>query len=382
MHDWSKEIEGAIAPLNLSAAREAEVVEELSQHLNDCYDELLLAGTDEEQAYRILKQDLTDGKLVAGLKATIREAAQPIPIGRDKRERLLAGIWNDFQYGVCLLVRSPVFAIVAVLSLALGIGANTTIFQLLDAVRLRTLPVEKPEQLARVAIVNSPHCCTGDFYSSNSDLTGGLWKAVHDQQQGFSAIAAWATNRFNLGEGGEARYVNALLVSGNFFHVLGIHPFVGRLISPADDYRGCGVQGAVVTYAFWQREFGGRPDVLGSKLTLNGHPIQVIGVTPTSFYGLEVGQIFDAALPLCSEPVFSTNLNRPSLMESSTAWWLAAIGRLKPGWTLERASAQLGAISPGVFAATLPGGYDAIAKKDYRAALISSKTAHKLSISE
>jgi len=365
MRDWPKEIKDAIAPLNLSAAREAEVVEELSQHLNDRYEELLISGIGEEQAYQILKQNLTDGKLVAGLKASIREPSQPVPLGREKRERLLAGIWNDLQYGVRLLVKSPGFAIIAILSLALGIGANTTIFQLLDAVRLRTLPVTKPEQLARVAIVNSPHCCTGDFYSSNSDLSGGLWKSMRDQQQGFSAIAAWATNRFNLGEGGEARYVNALLVSGDFFHVLGIQPVVGRLISPVDDYPGCGVQGVVLSYAFWEREFGGRPDVLGSKLILNGHPFQVIGVAPASFYGLEVGQNFDATLPLCSEPVFSTNLNRPSLMDSPDVWWLAAIGRLKPGWTLQRASAQLDAISAGIFAATLPGGYDAIAKKDY-----------------
>ena len=365
MHDWSKEIEDAIAPLNLSAAREAEVVEELSQHLNDRYDELLVAGTEEEQACRILIEDLTDGRLLAGLKGTTNAAQQPGPVGAEGRDKFLASIWNDLRHGARLLLSSPGFASVAILSLALGIGANTTIFQLLDAVRLRTLPVKKPEQLARVAIVNSPHCCTGDFYSSNSDLTGGLWKGVDDQQQGFSAIAAWATNRFNIGEGGEARYANALLVSGDFFHVLGIQPAVGRLISPADDFRGCGVQSVVLSYAFWQREFGGRPDALGSKLTLNGHPFQVIGVAPASFYGLEVGQNFDAALPLCSEPVFSTNLTRPSLMDSPDAWWLAAIGRLKPGWTLERASAQLDGISPGIFAATLPGGYDTIAKKDY-----------------
>jgi hypothetical protein len=275
MRDWSKEIGDAIAPLNLSTAREAEVVEELSQHLNDRYDELFIAGVGEEQAYQILMQDLTDGKLVAGLKATINAALQPVPIGREGREKLFAGVWKDLRYGARLLLRSPGFAIVAILSLALGIGANTTIFQLLDAVRLRTLPVQDPDRLARVAIVNSPHCCRGDFYSHNADLTGGLWNALHDQQQGFSAIAAWATNRFNLGQGGEARYANTLLVSGDFFNVLGIQPVVGRVISPADDYRGCGVQGAVLSYAFWQREFGGRPDVLGTKLALNGHPFKV-----------------------------------------------------------------------------------------------------------
>ena len=321
-------------------------------------------GLEQEQACRILMEDLTDGRLVAGLKGTINAASQPVPIGVEGRDKFLAGIWNDLHYGARLLSRSPSIATVAILSLALGIGANTTIFQLLDAVRLRTLPVNKPEQLARVAIVNSPHCCTGDFYSSNSDLTGGLWNGVDDQQQGFSSIAAWATNRFNLGEG-EARYANALLVSGDFFSVLEIRPVVGRLISPIDDYRGCGVQSAVLSYAFWQREFGGQPDVLGSKLTLNGHPFQVIGVAPASFHGLEVGQNFDAALPLCSEPVFSTNLKRPSLMDSPDAWWLATIGRLKPGWTLERASAQLDAISPEIFAATVPADYDTSAKKDY-----------------
>jgi putative ABC transport system permease protein len=375
MHDWSKAIEDEIAPLNLSAAREAEVVEELSQYLNDRYDELLVAGAGEEEACRILMDDLTDGRLLDRLKGTTDPAQPPRPVGGGGQDKPFANIWNDLHYGARLLLRSPGFATVAILSLALGIGANTTIFQLLDAVQLRTLPVNKPEQLAKVAIVNSPHCCTGDFYSSNSDLTGGLWKGVHDQQQGFSAIAAWSTDRFNIGEGGEARYANALLVSGDFFHVLGINPVVGRLISPADDYRGCGVQGAVLSYAFWQREFGGRPDVLGGKLELSGHPFQVIGVAPASFYGLEVGQTFDAALPLCSEPVFSTNLKRPSLMDSPDAWWLAVIGRLKPGWTLERASAQLDAISPGIFAATLPGDFDTIAKKAYLASHLGALPA-------
>jgi len=108
---------------------------------------------------------------------------------------------------------------------------------------------------------------------------------------------------------------------------------------------------AVLSYPFWQRQFGGRPEVLGSELTLNGHPFQIVGVAPASFYGVEVGQRFDVAIALCSEPVFST---KGSLMDSPVSWWIATIGRLKPGWTLERASAQLDAISPGIFAATVP----------------------------
>jgi putative ABC transport system permease protein len=364
MPDWAKEIRAAIAALNLEPMHEAELVEELSQHLRDRYDEMLAGGTDPKAAYDSLLQELNDGALVSGLKASLRATHPPVPLGKDEDAGILAGIWNDLRFGARLLRKNPGFAIIAILSLALGIGANTTIFQLLDAVRLRTLPVKNPQQLARVKIVDSPHCCHGDSYSPNADLTGGLWNGLRDQQQGFSRIAAWAPARRNLGQGGEARYANTLMVSGEFFDVLGVQPLLGRLLSPADDYRGCGAQGAVLSHTFWQREFGGRPEALGSKLTLNGQPFQIIGVTPANFYGVDVGQNFDVAIAICSEPVFST---KGSLMDNSVAWWIATIGRLKPGWTIERASTQLAAISPEVFAASLPGEYDAIEKKDYLA---------------
>jgi putative ABC transport system permease protein len=362
MPDWAKEIRAAIAVLNLEPMQEAELVEELSQHLRDRYDEMLAVGTDPKAAYESLLKELNDGSLVSGLKATLQPPHPPVPFGKDENAGILAGIWNDLRFGGRLLRKNPGFAIVAILSLALGIGANTTIFQLLDAVRLRTLPVKNPQELARVKIVDSPHCCHGDSYSADADLTGGLWNSLRDQQQGFSRIAAWAPTRRNLGQGGEARYANTLMVSGEFFDVLGVQPLLGRLISPADDHRGCGAQGAVLSYTFWQREFGGRPEALGSKLTLSGHPFQIIGVTPANFYGVDVGQSFDAAIAICSEPVFST---KGSLMDNPVAWWISTIGRLKPGWTIERASTQLAAISPQVFSATLPGEYDAIEKKDY-----------------
>jgi putative ABC transport system permease protein len=364
MPDWAKEIRAAIAPLNLEPMHEAELVEELSQHLRDRYDEMLAGGANPKAAYESLLQELNDGALVSGLKASLQATHPPVPLGKEENAGIFAGIWNDLRFGARLLKKNPGFAIVAILSLALGIGANTTIFQLLDAVRMRTLPVKNPQQLARIKIVDSPHCCHGDFYSPDADLTGALWKGLREQQQGFSRIAAWAPARRNLGQGGEARYANTLMVSGEFFDVLGVQPLLGRLLSPADDYRGCGAQGAVLSYTFWQREFGGRPEALGSKLTLNGQPFQIMGVTQANFYGVDVGQNFDVAIPICSEPVFST---KGSLMDGPTEWWIATIGRLKPGWTIERASTQLAAISPEVFAATLPGEYDAIEKKDYLA---------------
>jgi putative ABC transport system permease protein len=362
MPDWPKEIHAAIVSLNLDPAREGEVVEELSQHLRDRYDEMLVNGAAADLAYQTLLSELHDGALLSGLKATVHAARVPLPVGKDASEPFFAGVWADLRHGARLLRMNPGFAIIAILSLALGIGANTTIFQLLDAVRMRTLPVKAPQQLARIKIVNSPHCCRGDFYSNNADLTGPLWIGIRAQQQGFANIAAWSPFRYNLGQGGEAHYADALLVSGDFFNVLGVQPLLGRLISPADDYKGCGAQGAVLSYPFWQREYGGRPEIIGSKLTLDGHPFQIMGVAPPSFYGIEVGRNFDVAAPLCSQPIFST---KGGLMDSPRSWWLAVIGRLKPGWTTERASAQLDAIAPGIFAATLPAEYDAIAKKDY-----------------
>jgi predicted permease len=136
---------------------------------------------------------------------------------------------------------------------------------------------------------------------------------------------------------------------------------LGRVFTSADDRRGCAAAGAVIGYAFWQREFGGDPSAVGRTLTLEGHPFPVIGVTPASFFGLEVGSRFDVAIPLCAEPMVRGG---PSYLDMRHEWWLASIGRLKPGWSLTQASAHLNAISPGMFEATMPIGYGAD-MKDY-----------------
>lgn len=166
----------------------------------------------------------------------------------------------------------------------------------------------------------------------------------------------------NLTQGGEARYANGLWVSGSFFDVLGVRPILGRLLSPADDRRGCGSSGIVASYSFWQHEFGGQSSALGKTITLEGHPFEIVGVTPASFFGVEVGRNFDVALSICAEPVIDGEDER---MSSFQAWWLAVIGRLKPGVSLKEASNQLAAISPGIFAATLPPKYDSTDKSNY-----------------
>ena len=262
--------------------------------------------------------------------------------------------WRDLRYGARLLRLNPGFTVVAILSLALGVGANTAIFQLLDAVRLRTLPVRNPEQLVEVRIADTPGGRTGQFFGRFPRLTNPLWEQVRDRQEAFSSIFAWSPTTFNLTTGGEAREAQALWVSGDFFKTLGVAPLVGRVLTGEDDRRGCSAPGAVISYAFWQREYGGNPSAIGSPLTLDGHAYDVVGVTPASFFGVDVGRTFDVAVPLCAEPLAR---GERSGLDKPDVWFLSAFGRLRPDWTLERANAQLVAISAPIFKATLPPRY-------------------------
>ena len=276
---------------------------------------------------------------------------------------LIDGAWRDLRHGARLLRLNPGFAIVAILSLALGVGANTAIFQLLDAVRLRTLPVRDPQQLVEVRIGDTPNGRTGAFMGRRPMLTNPLWEKVRDRQEAFSSALAWGTVAFNLTTGGEARYAQGLWVSGDFFKTLDVPAFAGRVITAADDHRGCAAPPAVISYGFWQREYGGNPAV-GRSLVLDGHNYDIVGVTSASFFGVEVGRTFDVAVPLCAEPLSRgarTGLDKPD------TWFLAAFGRLKPGWTVDRASAQLGSISPGIFKETLPSRYRAEDTNSYLA---------------
>jgi putative ABC transport system permease protein len=361
MHDWKRETRETIARAKLAtdAAREEAVVEELAQDLAERHAELLGNGVREEDAVKMLREELRDAQFLKGLRPRLEQKEEPA-LGVDGRERFLAGLSRDVRLAGRLLRANPMFALVAILSLTLGIGANTAIFELLDAVLLRTLPVAAPEQLAEVRLHHAGRI--GNSVARQDDFSSAQWEQVEKEQQGFSAVAAWSTEGLNLGKGGEARYAKALWVSGDFFRVLKMRPQLGRLFTKSDDFKGCGAAGAVISDGFWQREFGGRADVLGKTVSLNGQPFQIIGVTPASFSGLEAGFTFDVALPLCSEP--QVHGDQPYTADAMT-WWLAVIGRLKPGWTPERTAAQLNSVAPGLLTATLPTGYDAAAREKY-----------------
>lgn len=265
---------------------------------------------------------------------------------------------QDLAYGVRTLRLNPAFSVAALLSLALGIGANTAIFQILDTVRLRALPVSAPQQLAQIRIADM----TGARGSVNGDdsVTYAIWEQIRDRQQAFSGVFAWSGGDLNLSPAGDVRMAPSLWVSGRFFQVLGVSPVIGRLSMDTDDRRGCGFPGAVISYAFWQSEFGGSPSAIGRKLSLNGHAVEIIGVTPAGFSGLDIGNTFQAALPLCSiAPAWFDAL------DAGTFWWLNVMGRLKPGWSVTKAAAYLNTLSSGVFSASLPSSYPPASIKTY-----------------
>jgi putative ABC transport system permease protein len=269
-------------------------------------------------------------------------------------------LWQDLRQGARLLWFNKTFAIVAILSLGLGMGANTAIFQLLDAVRLRTLPVKNPQELVEIQITANGGKM-GDFISRRPMMTYPLYQLVAARQQSFSEVVAWGSSRLNLSTGGEMRRAQGLWVSGTFFKSLGVPAIQGRTITEDDDVKGCTNPGAVISYGFWQREFGG-DTAIGRKITLDGQPFEVTGITPASFFGPEVGQSFDVALPLCARASIG---DRPHILDAKDVWWLASMGRLKPGWSAENATSDLASISPAIFQETVPASYPPDDAKNY-----------------
>jgi predicted permease len=273
--------------------------------------------------------------------------------------------WDDLRHGVRRLAQSRGFTLVAILTLALTIGANTAIFQLLDAVRLRPLPVESPEQLAEIRIADMQGA-RGNFSIWHAGATNAIWEQIRQRQHAFSGVFAWSGGGLvGLSSNpDDPRFASTLLVSGEFFQTLGVRPLLGRVLTPDDDQRGCSAPGVVLSHAFWMKEFGGDAAAVGRKLELGRYPYTIVGVTPENFTGLEVGRRFDVAAPLCAEWLPPGSSSR---LDSGTDWWLIVMGRLKPGWDVEKASAHLAAISPAVFEASLPANYPPDNIAQYRA---------------
>jgi putative ABC transport system permease protein len=255
------------------------------------------------------------------------------------------------RYALRGLVNSPGFTIVAVLSLALGIGANTAIFSLFNAVVLKSLPVSHPEELVQIACSRF----------SRGPFTNPMWEHLRDRQDVFSGAFAWSHMGFTLTEGGDARQAHGRWVSGEFFTTLGVRAARGRTILPADDRRGCPAV-AVLSDAFWQREYGGDPAVVGRNISLDGYSFAILGILGPGFTGVEVGDPGEIFAPFCSEAVIR---GPASALDQRSQWWLYAMGRPKPGMTLEAVRTRLRMLAPDVMNATLPTNYSAEEERKY-----------------
>jgi len=325
-----------------------ELESELQYHLAETVDRLVAAGMSARDAEREARRRL-------GNYSVQKERTRDMNVAA-----WLDATRADFVYAARQLRMNPGFAAIAVLSLALGIGANSAMFQLVNAIRLKMLPVAKPQELAYLDWEKGS--ARGGWWSTRSaNFTSGQLEEIRNQQQAFTGVFAWSASRFNLTNGGEPRYAEGVYVSGNLFEQLGVQAALGRTLTPADDGANC-TAGAVLSHAFWQREFGGDPGVLGRTVSLDGHAVPVIGVTGPSFFGVEVGNRYDLAVPLCADRLMAED--GKGRMPVATGWWLSLMGRLRPGWNVESANAHLRALSPGIMRATLPSDYNpAMAKR-------------------
>jgi predicted permease len=276
----------------------------------------------------------------------------------------LETIAADIRFALRILRKSPGFTCVAILTLAFGIGANTAIFELLDAIRLRSLPIQNPQQLAEIEIIGGHH-----DMGLNQDygvLTRPVFKEIRDKQQAFSGTFAWSVNQRYIGQGANMRRFKGLWVSGDFFSVLGVQPWRGRLLQPQDE-GACPVTRVVASYGYWQTVLGGRDLREGIKFIANNELVEVVGVTPPNFFGMIVGDNFDLALPFC----------QPTEPLRRDVFDVTVMGRLQPGWSVERASTELAVLSPAVFEATVPpdrGPEFTSAYKNFRLAAVPAET--------
>ncbi len=333
-----------------SNAVSREIDREMAFHIGERVDDLVAHGLTREDAEREAR----------------RRFGNPTYQKERTRERDLLG-WldaavGDVRYALRSLRSTPAFALVAVLSLALGIGANTAIFSILNAVMLKSLPVSRPDEL--VSVTRGGH---GDPF------TNPLWEAVRNHQDVFSGAFAFGEDNFNLTNGGEARRIKGVYVSGDFFSTLGVATVLGRPIVKSDDARGCpGV--VVLSYGYWNDAYNADPGVVGHTIALNAHPFTVIGVTKPGFFGVSVGQRPRVYVPLCSEALV---YGASSSLDDRSMWFLQVIGRLKPDMTLAEVNARLGALSPAIDKETAPTGAPAKALSAYLTARLSVEPAAK-----
>jgi predicted permease len=349
MPDWKALVAARLASLTLRPEREREIVEELSQHLGDRFHELRADGLDEDAAVRAVIDEIDEGDLLAREMRTLQQSLVPEPIAPGlPRRRLAADLLQDVAYAGRVLRKSPGFAAAVVATLALGIGANTAIFSLVNATLLERLPVADRDRLFYVTQADG----------RQSTVSYPAYASVRDASRLIESLAAWGDIAASLNADGETELVSGAIVTGNYFATLGVLPARGRLLTPNDDRTPGAHPVVVISHKLWQGRFGSRDNIVGHDVRLNGRPFTIVGVTPADFPGAEVGVWQDIYTPMMMQAWmrppragYSGDMD-PDLLNNRNNGWLAMFGKLKPGVTHEQAGAEL----EGLAARQRPGG--------------------------
>jgi predicted permease len=360
MPDWKLEIKERLASLRLEPARESEIVEELSHHLEDRYAELLAGPATPDEAYRATLAELSDGEMLAHELRRVERAApqEPIVPGASGRSNMIADLWQDLRYGARMLMKSKAFSLVTIISLALGIGANTALFSVMDAVLLKSLPVKDPDQLVLfrwVAGNNFSISRSGSAWQENGSTTGNIlsfpaYQSLRDKTQTLQNVCAFAPlEQINANVNGQAELAQGQIVTGNYFATLGVRPALGRLLEDSDD-QAAAEPAVVISHRYWRRRFAADPNVIGKQIALNKTSFTIIGVTPPEFFGaLNVGYLVDITVPMATG-LFPHQWAQAT--KNPDFFWALVMGRLKPGVTRAQAEAEINALGSPLLLAT------------------------------
>jgi predicted permease len=326
MPEWKPEILRRLASLKLSPARESEIAEEIEQHLDDRYQDLLADGLSPDSAFRAALDELKDEDLLARNLLRVETDLYREPLAPGKTSgTLFAGILQDIRYAFRMMRKSPGFTAIAILTFALGIGANTAIFTMMNGLMLHALPVRDPGSLVEILHHGSDEPEPG--------FNGFTWDAYESMRDGNHVLSEIIIASLNFcvvsSHELEPQTVSVSNIGGNFFEALGVKPAIGRLISEQDIKNSSPV--AVVSYSFWKSHLNASPAVIGQKITADDKPFTIIGVTQRGFYGLSNQAKQDLWLPQYDSPVD----------RSSPGFMVALLGRLKPGVSISQARAEL-----------------------------------------
>jgi predicted permease len=327
MPDWNEAIRKQLSELRLAPAREAEIVEELAQHAEDRYRELRSGGATEAEAHRIALEEVGGHELLAKeLRAVERtNAPEPVVLGAGSKANWLAGLAQDLRYGFRTLRKSPGFTAIAILALALGIGANTAIFSVVNGVLLRPLAYPDAGRLMKIWETSAEFHQMSVAYPNYLD-----WRR---ESRSFTDMGVYRGDDFNFTGSGEPEQVSGEHISASLLPVLGVTPLLGRNFRPEEDRTGapCTV---ILTYGFWKDRFGGDPHILGKVLTLNAARCGVTGVLPADFRLSADAQIY-VPIEQLGDAELRTRESHPGIQ---------AVGRLKPHVTIQAAQAEMATI--------------------------------------